>query len=346
MMSVFFAIDLWDIPEDDMFGFYTDGFCNSERAFQYNKVEACHSMFNSMFGLIFDNDIQILHENDTLCFKNLIMGYEYVFSLTSLELARAGFARRFRDRIVARAGYLLQSKSTNHRIIVLTKSSDSITFKSNYLKNNLCSLVQRYSDEILPSPEVICISDISTLSFREQLQLSMSATIVISEHGATAYFILFVRTGTVAIILSPMEDDIGIKDAQIFLHLTHVQVFYLRPRMNMEMVFENDLYATFQHALYVASDNFGIRINTKLLKDSQPVMSKHLRSIVDSITSFSVTTANTTKVFDFFWSQDRCTSSYRWCMHEFHNISMCEDVYKRVKESMKFEDSKLLHDCN
>ena len=51
-------------------------------------------------------------------------------------------------------------------------------------------------------------------------------------------------------------------------------------------------------------------------------------------------------VFDLVWSDDRCTSTYRWCMSKYNDIDVCESMYMIVKKTMKFDDSKLYYDCD
>ena len=281
---------MYDIPENEM-KLYTDNYCNSEYFVKEKLTEKCLFMFNNLYPLIFDTEKQVLTNKDQICFQNLIIGYDNVFAQNSFELARAGFVRRFRDRVLSRAGlsHLLLSKSISHKIIVLTKSDNSTQFVSDYLKHNLCSLVKTFSGNVYPRPEVLCISNIGTLSFHEQFQLSLSATVVICEHGTTAYFNFFARTGTTAIVLAPLEDPAGVKDPQILLHLTHVQVFYLRLYSNVKIdpIFESDLHAMFQHALYIASDNFNI--DTTVVQTSQLSLSRRLKLLNDGKSQLAVT---------------------------------------------------------
>lgn len=365
IMSIFYAMDMYDIPETDMM-LYVDGYCDSDYFVKENLTEKCQFMFTNLYGLIFDTEKEVLTEKDKICFHNLVVGYDNVFAQNSFELARAGFTRRLRDRVITKVGlsHLLQSKSSSHKIIVLTKSENSIQYTSSYLKQNLCSLVKAFSEEVFPIPEVICISNLSTMSFHDQFQLSLSATLVICEHGTTAYFNFFVRTGTVAIVLAPIEDPAGVKDPQILLHLTHVQIFYLRffSEIGVDPVFEKDLHAMFQHTVYIASDNFNI--DTTIVQTSQPSLSKRLKMIIDGKHDLAVSfdenglrildprqglSHNDTSKFDMFdlvWSHDRCTSTFKWCMSTYNDIPICEVMYLAMKKTMRYEDSKLYYDCD
>ena len=72
-MSIFFAMDMYDVPENDM-NIYTDNFCNSNAAIKYNQTERCLSIYRNLYRYIFDNDLNILTPNDSICYKNLILG--------------------------------------------------------------------------------------------------------------------------------------------------------------------------------------------------------------------------------------------------------------------------------
>lgn len=346
MMSILYAIDLYDIPEKDI-GIYIENFCNSTDTLKHNQQENCLSKYNSVYKYIFDNDFKtITSNNDSICFKNLIIGQEHVFSQASFELARGIFIRKFRNRVIERANltHLLSSKSENHKIIVLTKDSSSVLFKSEALSKDLCNLVRKISSTVSPTPELICLSNLSALPFRKQLEYSLSATIVVTEHGTLSYFILFVRTGTVAIVLAPMEDDMGIKDPHIHLHMTHCQVFYLRPfdgKDGLDINFQNQLQGNLLHSLYIASNNFGIKIFMSCIPTEY---SDNLRSMTDSRSFFPVKDGNLLYYFEFFFSDDRCTSTYRWCLERNYPIEDCEMIYLKVKKMMKGIDDKLLYE--
>lgn len=352
-MSIFFGMDLYDVPEND-FDVYTDNFCNSSTTLKHNKTERCLSMYKNLYQYIFDTEKKILTSNDKICFKNLIVGHENVFSQENFELARAGFIRRFRDRIVKRAGLtpkLRKTRSEKQTIVVLTKDNDSLLYKSSYLALRLCNMVTVYTAAILPPPEVICISNISTMSFQSQLELSLNATLVISEHGTLSYFNIFVRTGTVAIVIAPLQDDFGIKDPHIFLHLTHVQIFYLRPSNEYsdleDTIFEKDFYSTLLHGLYISADNFNINM-TELdnIYAKQPIVSGRLQRMIDSVTPLTIDVGSNKSIYEVVWSQDRCKSTYKWCLNTYdRDGDICENIYDQVKEKMKAIDEKKLYNC-
>jgi len=352
-MSIFFAMDMYDVPENDM-NIYTDNFCNSNAVIKYNQTERCLLMYRNIYRYIFDNDLNTLTPNDNICFKNLIVGQDTVFGQQNFELARAGFIRRFRDRVLLRAGLtsMLTHKSIKQVIVVLTKdTNESILYKSKYLEQRLCNMVQEQIAAISPQPEVICISNIASMSFQSQLELALKATLVITEHGTTSYFVLFLRTGAVAIVLSPLQDEDGMKDGQILLHLTHLRVFYLRPTDEYgeleDTIFESDLRMTLFHSLHTTADNFNIDMTIlENFNTDVTALSGRLNRIIDSKTQITFEVNSMKSIFDIIWSHDRCTSTYKWCLNTYdRDIDLCENIYNYVKHLMKPLDEKGLYTC-
>ena len=247
---------------------------------------------------------------------------------------------------------MLTHRSTKQVIVVLTKDA-GILYKSKYLEKRLCSMVQEQTAAISPQPEVIFISNISSMSFQSQLEIALKATIVITEHGTTSYFTLFLRTGAVAIVLAPLQDDDGIKDGQILLHLTHITVFYLRPTNEYSQledpIFESDFRQTLIHSLYTTADNFNIDIDMTILDNTNidmTAVSGRLQRVIESKTRITFEVDSKQSTFDIIWSHDRCTSTYNWCLNTYdRDIDLCENIYDQVKQLMKPLDEKGLYSC-
>jgi len=352
MMSIVVAMDLFNLDEDSI-GTYIHNFCNHPLTVKSNDEKRCQLMYENLFGYVFDTKkLTLLNSTEKICFKNLFIGHEIVFGQNNFQLGRAGYFRRFRDRVVARAGLtnVLNSKPRNHKIIVLTKEKRSTYGNDKYLKLYLCDMVQSFAETVSPQPEVVCLSNVSVVPFQEQLKLSLSATIVISEHGTLAYFSLFTRTGAVAIVISPMDDEYGIKDSHIFLHMTHCQFFYLRSfgeGSERDPTFEVDLFATLMHSLYITSDNFELSMSL-LVADTYTSISSRLNMLIDTASYFPVAdSSGRTETFEILYnSHDRCTSTYNWCLSNFgSDKKICEDIYIKVKKLMKHHDDKHFFDC-
>ena len=353
MMPVFFAMDMFDILETDM-SLYVENFCNASSIYPFtvSEKDRCIKIYRSLFHHIFDTDkLSMLGPTDQVCFKNLIVGHTSAFSLRTLELARSGFIRRFRNRVVERAGltHLLNLKSKIHKIIVLVKDDGGYSqlAPSSYLRSRLCNIVKNMATHIYPTPEVICISNIASISFQTQLELSLTATVVISEHGTLSYFTIFTRTGTAGIVISPLEEGGGVKESNILLHTTHYQVFYLRSFGNSkdeDLIFEKDFYMTFLHSLYITSDHF--KMDMVVLKEYSATMSNRLEQLCDHTSAIDFNDGHNNHEFHFFHSQDRCTTTYRWCWNQFNDTDVCELVYNITKSAMKFYDDMNSFDCS
>ena len=351
MLPQFFAIDLWDIPTDD-FQLIASKFCDLSDATSAGtfdkssplnpnttRKQTCINKYNTLYKYIFDAPIQILEETKDLCFKNLIAGHAHTFSLNSLELARAGFLKRFRNTIVERSGlsYLLLRKSSSHKILVLTKDR-GWDAADKFLQANLCNTVKQHVASISPIVEVSCFANVSDISFQDQLKMSLESTIIITEHGTLSYASIFVRDGVVAIVLA--NDNDKFKEPQILLHMSHAQVYYLSTDKINTDFFPMILFSLTQVSktlnmevpttLNYPSTDFDFSIDTKTIT-SENMTVEYLQAD-GSFYSEYITISGDTDPFEI---------AFDYCAIKKLNKIECTDIYRRVRDIHQ----KLSDDC-
>ena len=346
MLPQLFAFDMWDIPvtSDDV-TLVISNFCELKEMTASGLVDiksplnpsitrkrACMKKYKEMLGYIFDFPLQTNDDVD-MCFKYLIAGQSHTFSLNSLTLGRGGFLRKFRNLIVDRSGlsHLLNTKTSHHhRVLVLTKDR-GWTSADKFLKNNLCSLVKQFAEILSPAVEVNCFANVSDISFQDQLKLSLTSTLLITEHGTLSYSTLFLRDGLVSIVLAANET---FKEPQILLHLTHSQVYYL----NTEMI-DKDLYPMMELGLSQASQNLGIemplhteRLSTNIDSSTMGIKRKVSQQDTISIQYLQPDGSTIEENVVISVDSDPFEVAFDYCaLKQFSKIE-CKDIYERIKD--------------
>jgi hypothetical protein len=228
MMPGFIALDMFDLHTDAVRIIMNPG-CFFEQHWYMNptykipRKEICEKNYRLWSKYLWDAPIWM--EKDTpknVCFRTAIAGHSSAFSLSSLELARGGFLRRFRDRVYSRlpsGGKMLPPQPTHkHHILVCSKN---VGFTPNDWKS-ICSDVQKSVSSFTPIPEIVC-EDLSTMPLENQIALIAKATIIVAVHGTVSYAALFARDRTVLIAVGTQE----LKEPQILLPATHFHTLYL-----------------------------------------------------------------------------------------------------------------------
>ena len=138
-----------------------------------------------------------------------------------MYLHRAEVIRAMRRRLLVHYGFAAApSPPPQHSILVLQKVQETARIDV----PDLCTSTQRLSQQLFPRPAVVCESP-ALQNVKEQLLSFMRASVVVVEHGSTAYSSLFQMQGSALLVIAPSGAP-ELKEPQVLLSNVDVQTWY------------------------------------------------------------------------------------------------------------------------
>jgi hypothetical protein len=238
LYSAVAAIDVFDIHRKESHLIYygcerfaqSDYAQSAQRNNSYNLDEMgsldwlCRKNYETISELVFGQPAVELSRLDdrNVCFKKLIMGHTNIFRLYVVDKQRAVTMRKGRDMLLNNLGLHRNLLPQSLSIIILPKMNG----EAKPLWPDMCIDVTRTIRDVLLLNDIPirCFPYDKRRTVKEEIFLTQQATFFIAEHGTVSYLpLLYANDG--AVLLSVGHKDF-IKDGEVMLYASHLQVFY------------------------------------------------------------------------------------------------------------------------
>lgn len=199
--------------------------CSTIARWSPKDIARCDENLNNWLSPFFDLPLISTHDPTTedVCFRDLIAGHESVFGLTGQYHHRAAAIRAMRRRLYSSMGITADPPAPRtHFVLVLVKRVEAFPMQV----PTLCSDFQALAASLSPPPPVQCITP-ATMTVEEQVRLLQHTSLIVVEHGSTAYLSLFALPGTSLILVAPETDASTFKEAPVLLSHVDIQVWYI-----------------------------------------------------------------------------------------------------------------------
>ncbi len=198
VMPHFIGADQFDLPLQSTrqifetscrrFGSQGDRMANTRVPFNASMGtfrSACLDKINSLWKYFFDFPplyLEPLYTKD-ICFSNLLIGQSSTYGLHTIELARAGYIRRFRDFVINRIAIKDTIPIQENIILIGIRSEghsggEQLKDLCNFIKGAFEILPNKYKEKYV----IKCIVN-QDLEFVDEIKHVQQAKVLISVHG-------------------------------------------------------------------------------------------------------------------------------------------------------------------